>query len=220
MSCCRSLDRVAHWLGRILLAFLLWLLFVQTAVRLIRRYFHFPVPPFVSVFLSSRVRKAMQPPWEVVERSGIQPGMAVLELGPGPGTFTLEAARRVGPQGKVIAVDIEPKMIDKLRDAAARAEVTNVETHVADAYHLPVADGSVDVAFMVTVLAEIPDRQRALAEIRRVLKPDGLLSISELFTDPDYPRQSTVIQWCQQARFYLVGVHGNWFNYTLNFGQA
>lgn len=220
MNCCKLFDQVARWLGRILLAFLLWLLFVQTVVRLVRRYFHFPVPPAVSVFLSSRLRKAMQPPSDVVERSGIEPGMVVLELGPGPGTFTLEAARRVGPRGKVIGVDIEQKMIAQLERAAEEAGLANIETHVADAYHLPVSGSSVDMVFMVTVLGEIPDRQRALAEIKRVLKPDGMLSVTELFIDPDYPRQATVIRWCQQARFYLVGSHGNWFNYTLNFRPA
>lgn len=217
MSALRALDGVAHWLGRLLLAFLLWLIFVQTAVRLVRRYWHFPVPHFVAAFLSSPIRKAMQPPEEVVERSGISPGMTVLELGPGPGTFTLEAARRVGPHGRVIAVDIEPKMIARLEWAAERAGITNIEPHVADAYHLPLPDTSVDVAFMVTVLAEIPDRQRALAEIRRVLKPEGTLSITELLTDPDYPRRSTVIRWCERAGFHLVGSHGGIFNYTLSF---
>lgn len=99
MSPLRALDAAAHWLGRLLTAFLLWLIFVQTVVRLVRRYWHFPVPHFVAAFLSSPIRKAVQPPEEVVERSGIGHGMTALELGPGPGTFTLEAARRVGPQG-------------------------------------------------------------------------------------------------------------------------
>lgn len=67
------------------------------------------------------------------------------------------------------------------------------------AYHLPLPDAGVDLAFMVTVLAEIPDRQRALAELKRVLKPEGLLSITEALFDPDYPHRSTVTRWCEQG---------------------
>jgi hypothetical protein len=79
------------------------------------------------------------------------------------------------------------------------AGLANVETHVSDAYHLPLDDESVDRAFLVTVLPEIPNRQRALAELRRVLrspkpaegKLGGVLSITEEFLDPDYPPTAT-----------------------------
>jgi ubiquinone/menaquinone biosynthesis C-methylase UbiE len=75
----------------------------------------------------------------------------------------------------------------------------------------------VDRAFLVTVLPEIPDRHRALLELHRVLKPGGVLSISEEFLDPDYPLVRTVIRWAGEAGFELVERHGNWFVYTLNF---
>ncbi|HEX2923184.1 MAG TPA: methyltransferase domain-containing protein [Chloroflexota bacterium] len=217
MGISAAFDRIARWIGRIILGFLLWFLFIQTFVRLVRRYLHFPVPPIVAVFLNSPLRKAMQPPVEVVERSGIEPGMNVLELGCGPGTFTVDAARRIGDTGRLLAVDIEPKMIEKANQAIWYAGLNNVDIRMADAYNLPAPDESIDVAFMVTVLAEVPDRQKALAEVRRVLKPDGTLSITELFTDPDYPRQQTVVRWCRDAGFRLTGGHGNFFNYTLNF---
>jgi ubiquinone/menaquinone biosynthesis C-methylase UbiE len=67
------------------------------------------------------------------------------------------------------------------------------------------------------VLAEIPDRQRALAELRRVLRPGGSLSVSELVTDPDYPRAGTVVGWCAQAGFRLAARYGGLLGYTLNF---
>lgn len=220
MSLFRLLDGAARVLGRALLGFLLWFLFIQTVLRLVRRYWHFPAPPFISLFLTSRLRRAMQPPDQVVDRSGIGPGMNVLELGCGPGTFTLEAARRVGSNGRVVAVDIEPRMIQQLREAVDRAGITNVEIRLADAYDLPAADASVDVAFMVGVLAEIPDRQRALTELKRVLKPEGLLSVSEMLVDPDYPWRSTETGWCQEAGFVLEGSYGSFFEYTLTFRPA
>ncbi len=92
-------DTVALWIGRTVLGFLAWLVFVQTVVRLVRRYVHFPAPPIVPVFLDSPLRKALQPPEEVLERAGVRPGMVVLELGSGPGTFTIEAARHTLPAG-------------------------------------------------------------------------------------------------------------------------
>lgn len=155
-----------------------------------------------------------------LDRVGIQSGERVLELGPGPGAFTVEAARRTEPGGRLVAVDIQPRMIAAVEKRVEEAGLTNVETHVASAYELPLEDGSVDRAFLVTVLPEIPDRQRALAELHRVLKPDGVLSITEEFLDPDYPRAQTTIQRAQSAGFELEERHGNWWAYTLNFRKA
>lgn len=191
--------------------------FHQVVVRLIRRYWHFPAPPFISVYLDSPWRKTLQPPEEVVGGMGIRPGMTVLELGPGPGTFTLEATRRTLPDGKVLAVDVEPRMLARLRRKASQFGVVNLETYQADACCLPFPENSVDLAFMVTVLAEIPDRARALAELRRVLKPGGTLSVSEFVLDPDYPRRSTVIRWCQDAGFQLDSTWGSMLWYVVSF---
>lgn len=169
----------------------------------------------------------------LLDHVGIQPGERVLELGPGPGAFTVEAAHRTEPGGSLVAVDIQPQMIAAVKKKVQEAGLANVETHIASAYELPLTDESVDRAFMVTVLPEIPDRQRALAELWRVLRrpkpaegqpPEpvegqlgGLLSITEEFVDPDYPLASTTIRWAEEAGFELVERHGNWWLYTLNF---
>lgn len=155
-----------------------------------------------------------------LDRVNPQPGETVLELGPGPGAFTVAAARRVGPKGKIIAVDIQPEMIAQVEARVQAAGVTNVETHVASAYELPLEDASVDRAFLVTVLPEIPEPVRALREVRRVLKPGGILSVTEEFYDPDYPRQATTIRWAASAGFALAERHGNFWVYTLNFCKA
>lgn len=207
-------------LGWLILAVLCWVLFVETVVRLVRRYWHFPVPPIVAYFLNSPLRRKIQPPEKVVGWMDIRPGLQVLELGPGPGTFTFAAAKRAGPEGQVYAVDIQPQMIAKLEAEIKRRGVSNVSPKVASAYELPLPDQSVDRAFMITVLCEIPDRQRALGEIKRVLKPDGLLAVGEALFDPDYPRRRTVIAWCRQAGFELVGNYGSWLHYLLVFRQV
>ena len=153
----------------------------------------------------------------VLDRVGIRPGERVLELGPGPGAFTVDAARRAGPEGRLIAVDIQPAMIVQLERRIREAGLTNVETHVAGAYDLPLESESVERAFLVTVLPEIPDQDRALAELWRVIKPGGQLSITEEFIDPDYPLPFETIRRVEAAGFKLVQRFGNLCVYTINF---
>jgi SAM-dependent methyltransferase len=126
-----------------------------------------------------------------------------------------DSARLQG--GTLVAVDIQPQMIAAVEKKAREAGVVNVETRVASAYDLPLEDESVDRAFLVTVLPEIPDRYQALVEVIRVLKPGGVLSITEEFLDPDYPIARTTIRLAREAGFRLVERHGNWLVYTLNF---
>jgi len=153
----------------------------------------------------------------LLDRVGIRPGERVLELGPGPGAFTIDAARRVGPQGRLIAVDIQPEMIAQVEKRVQAAGLDNVELHVASAYDLPLGDASIDRAFLVTVLPEIPDRHRALAELRRVLKPGGVLSITEEFPDPDYLFPFETIRLVEASGFSLEQRLGNFWVYTVNF---
>ena len=152
-----------------------------------------------------------------LNRAGLRAGETVLELGPGPGAFTVDAAQRVGPEGRLIAVDIQPEMIAQVKARVREAALANVETHVASAYDLPVDDGTVDRAFLITVLPEIPDPVRGLREVHRVLKPGGIVSTTEEFLDPDYPRRVTAIAWAEAAGFELAERHGSWWTYTLNF---
>jgi ubiquinone/menaquinone biosynthesis C-methylase UbiE len=156
----------------------------------------------------------------VLDRVGIEPGERVLEVGPGPGAFSVEAAQRAEPGGALVAIDIQPRMIAAVDKKAREAGVTNIQTHTASAYDLPLEDGAVDRAFLVTVLPEIPDRHRALLELHRVLRPGGVLSITEEFLDPDYPLARTAIRWAREAGFVLAERHGNGFVYTLNFRKA
>jgi len=146
--------------------------------------------------------------------------MKVLEIGCGSGAFTIEAARAVGRQGTVYALDIQKDMLDKLRIKLARPEnsdIRNIEIINRSAYELPWEDNTLDLAFMVTVLQEIPDKQRALAQIKRVLKPAGILAVSELLPDPDYPWRSTTEHMLSQAGLIFVAAYGNLWSYTVRF---
>jgi len=197
-------------------AILLWL----ALIRIIKKLYHFPVPAFVGWFLDSDFRRWLQPPNKIIDRSSIKPGMTVMELGCGSGAFTTFTARAVGEAGKVYAVDIQLKMLQQLERKLSKTEnqdITNIELKQAGAYDLPFADGSLDLVYMVTVFQEIPDRGRALREIRRVLKPGGILAVTEFLPDPDYALRSTTIKICQREGFVVEDNLGNLWNYTVRF---
>ena len=153
----------------------------------------------------------------MLDRIGLRPSTTVLEIGPGVGTFTVPAAQRIRPGGKLVAVDIQLGMIRKLDRRLQEAHATNVAACLADACDLPLRAKSVDHVFLIAALPEIPDRDRALAEIHRVLKPTGVLSISEDFLDPDYPFQSETICLVKGAGYTLSQRFGGVWLYTLNF---
>jgi ubiquinone/menaquinone biosynthesis C-methylase UbiE len=193
-----------------------WLFPLKLIARLAHRFgASAPCPAALSWLVHNPLRRRYMRP--VLDRVGIQPGERVLELGPGPGAFTVDAARRAGPEGQIIAVDIQPEMIARVEERIQEANLTNVETHVAGAYELPLESERIDRAFLVTVLPEVPDQDRALAELWRVIKPGGQLSITEEFMDPDYPFPSETIQRVRAAGFELVQRFGNFWVYTVNF---
>ena len=87
--------------------FILW----QIVARLAKILFHFPAPAFMGPLFDSALRRKIQPPGIVIERSGIKEGMHVLEVGCGSGAFTTNVARTVGKKGTVYALDIQQKML-------------------------------------------------------------------------------------------------------------
>lgn len=204
----------------IILIILCFFILCQILVRIVRHSKRVPAPPWLGYFLDTGLRRLVQSPYKLIERSGIKLGMKVLDLGCGSGAFTTYAARAVGEQGKVYAVDIQSAMLRQLERKLARPEnedITNVEIKQASAYELPFEDAYLDLVYMVTVLPEIPDRGRALREIRRVLKQGGILAVTELLPDPDYPWRSTTIKMCSREGFVLEENSGNLWNYTLRF---
>ncbi len=202
------------------LKIILIVLGVVVLLRVIEKLYPVPAPASIGRFLDSSLRRWFQPPDKIIERSGIKPGMTVMDLGCGSGAFTTFVARAVGEQGKVYAVDLQPAMLRQLERKLSKAEnqdIKNIELKQASAYDLPFEDASLDLIYMVTVLPEIPDRGRALREIRRVLKPDGILAVTEFLVDTDYPRRSATIKLCQNEGFALNANLGSFWNYTIRF---
>jgi ubiquinone/menaquinone biosynthesis C-methylase UbiE len=142
---------------------------------------HRVCPWWLGYLLASPIRRMLQDPAQVVAPH-VRPGMTVLEPGPGMGFFTLEMARRVGPQGRVVAVDIQPKMLASLARRAARAGVAErVEPRLAGHDSLGIADlaARVDFVLAFAVVHELPDSARFFEEAAAATRPGGRLLIAE-----------------------------------------
>jgi SAM-dependent methyltransferase len=112
----------------------------------------------------------------------VREGMTVLEPGPGMGFFTLELARLVGPRGRVVAVDIQQRMLDGLKRRAARAALLDrIDIRLAGPDSLGVSDlaGTVDLALAFAVVHEMPDAAAFFQQVAEALKPTGRLLLVE-----------------------------------------
>ena len=139
----------------------------------------------------------------VISRLELAPGLLVLDAGCGPGLLTTAIAAAVGPQGRVLALDIQPGMIAKAQARAAKARLSNIDYLVAPLGQGRLPRSQFDRALLVTVLGEIPDKVAALTEIRSSLKPGGFVSITEVLPDPHYqsPRRIAALASLAGLRF-------------------
>ena len=208
--------RIIFLIFLIVLGVFFFIVFV--VLRIIRRYHKFPIPGFMTRLIDNPIRrKFIQKPEKVAERMNLEPGMTIIEIGPGKGSYTKAIAKSVLPDGKVYAIDIQESIIDCLKKRVEKENITNIIPKIDDAYNLSFEDDSVDRVLMIACLPEIPESIRALKDFKRVLKPNGLISLSEMLPDPDYPRRKTEKKWAEEAGFELDEEFGNWFIYQLNF---
>jgi len=117
-------------------------------------------------------------------------GEQVVDVGSGGGIDSLIAARMVGPSGRVIGIDMTPAMLDKARTSAASAGMRNVEFREGFGESLPVEDGWADVVISNGVLNLMPDKDAALREMARVLRPGGRLQIGDILVQKAVPQSA------------------------------
>src|SRR6185437_9783152 len=120
----------------------------------------------------------------------IDRGETVLDIGCGAGMDLLLAARRVGPDGHAIGVDMTDAMVERAHKSAEAAGLRQIEIRKGDATALPVADASIDVVSSNGVLNLVPEKERGFAEIVRVLKPGGRLHLADIALDVELPEDA------------------------------
>ncbi len=174
-------------------------------------------PHQLSFSLDLPLRRFILAPEELAGRLHLTAASRVLEVGCGPGYFSVAVARRV-PQGRLELFDVQREMLEKARRKLDRADVSCAGYTQGDARALPFADGSFDVAFLVTVLGEVPDPAACLRGLYRLLRPGGWLSITEQPGDPDHQPLPVVRALAGQQGFTFVETYrrrGRY--YTANF---
>jgi len=133
-------------------------------------------------------REQEENPEGALDALNLKPGMTVADVGAGTGYMSLKMAKRVGASGKVYAEDVQPEMLQKVRENAAKAKAANVIT-VQGSYTDPMLPkGQVDLILLVDVYHEFSEPQKMLRGIRAALKPDGRLVLLEYRKeDPTIP---------------------------------
>jgi len=125
-----------------------------------------------------KFRDLRLPRMNILKEVGIKPGFHVLDYGCGPGSYIIPLAKLVGKSGKVYALDIYPLAIQKVQDIASKKQLANVETILSDC-QTELSDNSLDVVLLYDIFHHLSDSDVVLKELNRVLKPDGILSLSD-----------------------------------------
>lgn len=178
-----------------------------------RREDHSPFPHQATIMLDNPLRRMMMKPARIIDGLGLTGSERVLEIGPGPGFFSVEIARRLGPppsRGRLDLFDVQPEMLDKARRQLERSGFHDVGFTTGEASEgFPFPDDTFDVAFLAAVIGEVPDPQACLRSLHRVTKPGGRLAFLEMFPDPDRLSVRELRDLAEPEGFGFVNATGN-----------
>lgn len=163
--------------------------------------------PFRNIFLSPKM---------LIKRLDVKEHHKVLEIGPGPGYFSTHVAKKL-KRGRLVLLDIQQEMLDYSKKRLDKRKIANVEYKLTDGLSLDLESNFFDRVFMVTVIGEVDNKSNYLKEISRILKEDGILSISELAGDPDRLSIDELKSLVSAYGFEASEVFGSKRNYTINF---
>jgi ubiquinone/menaquinone biosynthesis C-methylase UbiE len=163
--------------------------------------------PLRNIFLSSK---------QVIDRLELKDNMTVLEIGPGPGYFSVKVAP-VLTSGRLVIADIQPEMLRLAEKRIAKRGITNVESYLCNGMSFDYEDEIFDRIFMVAVLGEVENKVPYMMEFHRLLKLGGILSISELAGDPDRMSVQSLKDLAANSGLSFYRHYGSTWNYTVNF---
>jgi ubiquinone/menaquinone biosynthesis C-methylase UbiE len=177
--------------------------------------------PYQAAFLlNNPIRRTLLKPARIIDKVGFTGSEHVLELGPGPGYFSVEIVRRL-TEGRLELFDLQPEMLEKARQQLERAGLSNVGFTAGEASDgLPFPDNTFDVAFLSAVIGEVPDKQACLRSLGQVLKPGGRLVFVEAFPDPDRLSVRELRDLAEPENFEFVGATGNRWETVAHFRNA
>ena len=163
-------------------------------------------PWWLGYFLASPMRRFAHNPRKILAPY-VRPGMTVMDLGPGMATFTLDLARFTGPTGKVIAVDVQPRMLEQVKKRAAKAGLLDrIETLLAgdDGAWARGLAGRVDFALAFYVVHEVSDATAFFTLVRSTLAPGGKLLVVEPKMHVSAREYAVTVDTAQKAGFKIV----------------
>lgn len=173
-------------------------------------------PHQLSFVLDLPLRKLLLSPRKLVTRLRLADTTRVLEIGAGSGFYSAEVGRNVS-KGRLELLDVQFEMLKKAQRKFEAEGIFNAGYTLADASSLPFKDSCFDVIFLVTVLGEISDQKAFLSEANRLLKPKGIISISEHYPDPDFSPFAQINSLVEKEGFELAEHFGGRWSYTANF---
>jgi ubiquinone/menaquinone biosynthesis C-methylase UbiE len=152
--------------------------------------------------LGYKFRDLRLPRINILREVGIKVGFHVLDYGCGPGSYIVPLAELVGESGKVYALDVHPLAIHMVRNIISKKKLANVETIISDC-ETGLSDNSLDLVLLYDIFHHLGDRNRILKELHRVLKPEGILSLSD-----HHMREDEILSGITNSGFFMLSRKG------------
>jgi ubiquinone/menaquinone biosynthesis C-methylase UbiE len=165
-------------------------------------------PPERRAVLQDEERRKSLPPEQILAAAHVRSGETVIDLGAGTGFWTETLAELVGPEGTVFAVDVEPIMLDEVRDLVGRRRLNNVRVVQSRETAVPLAAGIADLAVLGFVLHELSEPVVFLDEVVRLLRPDGRVLVVDWQQRPTEHGPPLEYRISQQEAVALLGAAG------------